>query len=81
MRYVREDKFLLCEGFAEQVLNCGIHVAYVVGSHDFLGKLGQQRDWNTVECQVHEEVVFCGEDLGFLFHSESLGARAYGAYR
>ena len=47
-------------GFVEQIFDCSIQVAIVVGSYDFLGELGEQGGWEVMESQVDEEVVFCG---------------------
>jgi hypothetical protein len=74
------DEVLFGEGFVEQVLDCSVQVAVVVGSHDFLCELGKQGGWNLVESQVHEEVVLGGEDYCFLFHVNSLWAPAYGLF-
>ena len=53
-----EDKLLLCEGFVDQVLDCGVHVTCVVWSHDLLCEFGKQRGRNIMGRQIHEEVVF-----------------------
>jgi hypothetical protein len=46
------DEILFGEGFMEQVLDCCVQVALVVGSNDFFGELGEQEGWEVVKCQV-----------------------------
>jgi len=68
---VGEDNVLFCEGFVDEVLEGSIHVAFIVGSDDFLRKLTEQRGWKTVKRQVHEKVIFCDQDCVSLFHARS----------
>lgn len=68
---VGKDEVLFRERFVDEVLEGSIHVAFIVGSDDFLSKLAEQRGWKTVKRQVHEQVIFCGQDCISLSHARS----------